>query len=329
MSVTSKQWQLTTESELPTKYQAEIEPFWQQHVNHGHFNGRDDVQIYYASAIHPNSRGDIVISNGRIESLLKYKEVIFDLYQNGFSVFALDHRGQGKSGRMHSDPHRGFVRHFDDYVADLDHFVRHVVKDMSQHPLNLLCHSMGSAIGAMYLTQHPNMFCKAAFCAPMFGIQPVLPPWLSRAMGHTLIGINRLLSSTPWYFPGQSGYRALSFEQNVLTRSQVRYQIFRDEYQRSPDIQLGGVTSHWLLAAVNAMQHILTNAQHITLPTMLLQAKADQVVHNISQNAVLAAMPNAHKYIYDDSEHEILMERDEIKNKALGDIMTFFTVNVP
>jgi pimeloyl-ACP methyl ester carboxylesterase len=40
----------------------------------------------------------------------------------GFDVLIIDHRGQGLSGRMLSDTHRGHVDNFSDYVDDLAAF---------------------------------------------------------------------------------------------------------------------------------------------------------------------------------------------------------------
>lgn len=58
----------------------------------------------------------------RIESYVKYAELAYDLFHSGFDVLIIDHRGQGRSGRMLSDPHRGHVDNFNDYVDDLTAF---------------------------------------------------------------------------------------------------------------------------------------------------------------------------------------------------------------
>ncbi len=46
-------------------------------------------------------------------------EVAYDLFHCGFDVMIIDHRGQGRSGRLLSDTHRGHVVNFSDYVDDL------------------------------------------------------------------------------------------------------------------------------------------------------------------------------------------------------------------
>lgn len=49
----------------------------------------------------------IVVCPGRIESYIKYAELAYDLFHLGFDVLIIDHRGQGLSGRMLPDTHRG------------------------------------------------------------------------------------------------------------------------------------------------------------------------------------------------------------------------------
>ncbi len=61
----------------------------------------------------------VVICPGRIESYVKYAELAYDLFHLGFDVLIIDHRGQGRSGRLLADPHLGHVNRFNDYVDDL------------------------------------------------------------------------------------------------------------------------------------------------------------------------------------------------------------------
>ena len=98
--MTEHNWYLCTESRLEQQFSDHIAPFWQEHVTLGSFQGNGDISVSYAYCIPEQAKHSVLISSGRIESLLKYKEVIYELYRNGFAVFVLDHRGQGLSGRM-------------------------------------------------------------------------------------------------------------------------------------------------------------------------------------------------------------------------------------
>jgi len=301
-----------------------IEPFWNTQVTHGQLEGQHGVPVSYAWAIPEHCKGSVVISSGRIESLLKYKEVVYDLYQHQLAVFILDHRGQGLSGRMTENPHHGYVSSFDDYVEDLAAFYHQVVKPHQVGRLALLCHSMGGAIGALSILRYPHIFDCAAFCSPMFGIRPALPD----SIANFLLWISKKRSERRGteadFFFGQSEYIPVPFAANRLTHSQIRYQWFRELYDASPEIQLGGVTGQWLAAAREAMQVIHRRAREIQLPTLLLSAGADKVVDNAAQQTVAAKMPHCSFTQIPGAEHELFIESDTYRDPAMESVLRFF-----
>ena len=319
-----KQIKLIAETELTDCIEQCILPFWKNHVRQGAFSGQHGVRVSYAWAIPDDCQGTVVISSGRIESLLKYKEVMYDLYQHGLAVFILDHRGQGLSGRMTDNPHHGYVSSFDDYVDDLVYFYQHIVQPNKQGQTALLCHSMGSAIGALTILRHPAMFSCVAFCSPMFGIRPALPDsvasillWMSdkRAV--------RRGQKNDFFF-GQRDYKPVPFALNKLTHSRIRYDWFRKLYNESPEIQLGGVTGQWLAAAREAMKTIRQRANELKLPVLLLSAGADKVVDNSIQEEVAAKMPHCAFTQIPGAEHELFIESDAYRQPAMESVLRFF-----
>lgn len=317
---------LAAEQELVSHYQQVIEPFWQQHLEHGEFTGVDGINIAYAYAVHPQGIGSIVISSGRIEAFIKYKEVVYDLYQSGYSVFIHDHRGQGLSGRMCARPHLGYVASFDDYVRDLKTFMQRVVKPLSTQQPKLLCHSMGSAIGALYCLAHPQDFQQVVFSAPMFGIRPSLAPWLVALLLKANRLVNYLSANNGGYFFGQGDYNNKPFIGNILTHCEQRYKIFRDEYETCPQVQLGGPSGQWLKAAAEAMHKIEYLAPGFPIPCLVMQAGADEVVDNLRQNRVSARLANVKVVIIAGARHELLMERDHYRDKCISAILAFYTI---
>jgi len=309
---------------LEQSYQEQIQPFWQQKVKTGQLIGTEDADIAYAYVLHPQPIGSIVISSGRIEGLLKYQEVIYELYQNGYSVFIHDHRGQGLSSRMARDPHKGYVESFEHYVQDMQLFYQQLIQPHTVHKPMLLCHSMGAAIGALYQLAYPQDFARVVYSAPMFGIKSPIPRWLAKPMISKGQKLNQRLSKQPWYFLGQGQYKAVPFAINPLTHSKSRYSHFRQIYQQQPELQLGGVTFQWLQQAIQSMDKIQRQAKHLTTPSLILQAGADIVVDNTAQDKVLAQMPNAQKVRIDKARHELLMEADQYRQQVMQQILDFF-----
>lgn len=314
------QFVFCTEDNLASKYVTAIQPFWNDNVQQGTFAGVELVEIAYAYVLHPQAIGSVVVSSGRIESMLKYKELVYDLYQNGYSVFIHDHRGQGLSGRMTDDPQMGYVHDFSDYVTDFKKFIDDVVTANSQHQPKLLCHSMGGAIGALMILRYPEVFEKVVFSAPMFGIRPALPNWFA----NLLLNLHFLLNKQIAYFFGQKNYESQPFENNDLTQSKIRYQIFRQEYEDLPRVQLGGVTGHWLKAAAKAMDAIESMASKFPIPALILQAGADTVVDNKRQARVASKMANTRLAVIQDARHELLEEQDKYRESSLTKILDFY-----
>lgn len=92
----------------------------------------------------------IVVCPGRIESYVKYAELAYDLVHMGFDVLIIDHRGQGLSGRMLPDTHRGHVDRFSDYVDDFAAFWQQDVQPGPWRKRYILAHSMGGAISTLF-----------------------------------------------------------------------------------------------------------------------------------------------------------------------------------
>lgn len=314
----------TRESELIDALATRINPFWHDEVTTGYFAGKDGIDVHYAWCKPADAHATIVISSGRIESLLKYKELIYDLYQQGFAVFIADHRGQGLSGRMTHDPQHGYVGDFADYVDDLITFTNTIVAPNQAGERYLLCHSMGGAIGALTLLKDPELFSKAALCSPMFGVRPALPGWLSSLLIRAGLAFNRMRKLESGYFFGQTPYIAFPYALNKLTHSETRYRLFRDLYDRERQIQLGGVTTEWLAAAIRAMDTIEQRAGEITTPVLLVSATEDKIIDNRRQLRVAEKMPAAKVIEIDGAYHEIFAESDEYRDQLLHEVIGYF-----
>ncbi len=268
-------------------------------------------------------KGYIVLLQGRSEFSSKYFELVYEFVQNGYFVFMIDHRGQGASTRELSNPHIGYVRRFQNYVDDLHSIVSKVFLPLCDSapmlPKYLICHSMGSAIGASYVVQHPAIFRKIVFNAPMFGIKLPLPELLVLFIAK----LTRLFHSGKTYFLGQSDYQNIAFYKNRLTSSKIRYEIFRHMLGEQPQNQLGGISVEWLIQAVQCMRFVRSNAHQIMQDILILQAENEQIVDNNKINETIERFPNAKLVSVPNAQHEILFEQDAIRGFALTQILNF------
>jgi lysophospholipase len=93
----------------------------------------------------PQAKGVLIISPGQTESSLKYAEVLYDLKDLGYSIYIIDHRGQGLSDRTLPGTTLSHVNRFKDYVDDFTTFVKDVVHPENYRHSVIIAHSMGGA----------------------------------------------------------------------------------------------------------------------------------------------------------------------------------------
>ncbi|KKO46433.1 hypothetical protein WG68_06185 [Arsukibacterium ikkense] len=302
-------------------------PLWLS-FEHGHLYSSDQTRLSYSYYLTGNKAQAVVISTGRMEMAVKYIELMQEFIAAGYSVFILDHRGQGLSARLHTDPHLGYVADFQDYVTDFKQFVTQIVEPFGHQQHLLLAHSMGAAISCRYLQQYPHPFAAAIFCSPMFGIRTGKIP--SRFTSQLVAGYGwlrtKLKRSAKQYFPGQSHYLEKPFADNRITHSHARYQWIGQLYQRYPAAQLGGVSWGWLTQAIITMALIQQQAAAFNIPVLLLQAADDLIVSNSAQNSWFSHLPATlykQQTTVAGAHHEIWLEQDAIRQQAVTAVNTF------
>ncbi|MFQ2259523.1 alpha/beta fold hydrolase [Aeromonas dhakensis] len=318
--------QLTPEADVATLHQQTLPDFWRQHAVESTFKGKDGVTIRYAALRQAKVDRAILIVNGRVESYLKYQELAWDLWRQGYSLYLIDHRGQGLSDRLLADPEKGYVDQFDDYVLDLKQFHDEVIAPDQPAKLFLLAHSMGGAISARYLERWPDDIEAAVLSSPMMGINlGGLPKWLAKGLAATIGTVGCWLGEPP-YGPGQGPYESHDFADNGLSHSAARYQAFRELYEQRPQIKLGGATAHWIYQGITGADAAIADAGAIKTPLLLLQAGNDSVVDNAAQDAFCtkANCEGGKPLRIEGAWHELFIESDDKRQPALTAMLDFF-----
>lgn len=311
---------LTTIEQLQDKaYSKRIEDFYES-GKEGTFIGKADVQIYYRIFEQKNTEKVILISSGRTEAAIKYKELIFDLFNNGYSIYIHDHRGQGLSGRMLDDRDMGYIDMFQFYIDDMKFFYDTHLKPKSYKKTYLLAHSMGGAIGMTYLEQNPDDFDAAAFSSPMLGFKPP---------ACTIVKV--MDGEKPKYALGEAEYKdnLTTFKGNVLTGSEVRYYRMVEAFTKEPTAKLGGATYHWAHKSCQQFDYIFNNINKINTPFILFSAKNEQIVDPYAHRKFVGAAQKLGKdclgYEVENAQHELLIEKDEQRIETINHTLNFYT----
>lgn len=269
-----------------------------------------------------DAKAAVVILHGYTESAEKFRELTWYMIGQGYSVFAMDHRGHGRSVREVEDLSVTHVNRFTDYLKDLEQFMEEVVKPrMGGRPLYLFGHSMGGALAAFALIAHPEWFVRAVLNAPM--IAPVTAPFPRRFAtllcgGYCLLGRGkeRAFVGKP-FDPARE-----KFDTSHMT-SKARFDYYQKKRCARPELQNCSPTYSWLREATAVTEPLMKGAKKIAVPVLLCQAAQDSIVGLEEQNAFIARVPQG-RLVSFDAKHEIYSSCDEVLVGYYEEIARFF-----
>ena len=267
------------------------------------------------------TRGSILFLNGRGDFIEKYAEAYHDWRARGFGLASFDWRGQGGSGRLLADPHKGHAADFAPWLSDLGEQVAWF-RATQTAPHFAVAHSMGGHLLLRHLEAHPDAVDRAVLLSPMTGLraQP-LGPLLARVLASLLCGLGKAED----YAPGNGALvRGLagSLRQRRLTSDVERYGDEAWWLDQHPELGLGGVTNGWLRAAFRSVAALKAPGayERVRTPLMILVAEHEALVDNAATVRAAARMPKAWLQTVPGAAHELVREADAIRLPLLDGI---------
>ena len=240
--------------------------------------------------------------------------MIGELSARGFTVATFDWRGQGGSARLLADPLKAHVRDFADYDDDLTNFLEQVVKPISPKPPIALAHSMGGQILLRTLHDRPGAFSAALFSAPMLAVSVRGRPAPLVRLVAALQNFAGQSTAFAWGMAACDPFR-VTFDTQLCTSDRARFARTQEILKENPSIRLAGPTWGWLEAAYRSMARVIAPgfAEAIQTPVLICGAGRDRIVRAEAIRDFARRLPHGTYLELEDSEHEILMERDSIR----------------
>ncbi|MGB1299413.1 MAG: alpha/beta fold hydrolase [Psychrobium sp.] len=302
---------------------------WLGNLQQSTLQGTNNIEIHYCAMVQEGVSPAMIMVNGRTESYLKYQSLINEFYQLGYSVYMLDHRGQGLSQRLLDNHHKGHVEDFSYYVEDLAKYIDDVVLPKKHTHHILLGHSMGGTIATRYVQTKVHQIERLILASPMHGILLPAPQFVVEQIANAALMADKLLQRESSYVLGGKPYDNAAFEENELTQDEARYSNFRQIYDDNPQLQLGSPTYHWLQTSLVACKACIADAPKITIPTLLLQAGAETIVDNEAQNEFVANMnPELiEKMAVEGARHELFFELEDYRTPVIAKVRQFLSFN--
>lgn len=298
-----------------------VNPFLRLNLREDFFDGHDNSVITYSYLKNPQEKGVVVISHGFCEFVCKYHEMMYYMYNQGYSVFYIDHRGHGYSQRALEDSEKVYVGDFDEYVEDLKKFIDEiVVLNSSTQNRYLFAHSMGGAIAALFMEKYPDYFTKAILSSPMI---EMTYGKMSRWQVKTVLFLADILKWGERYISGQHGFDNVYVYETSSAQSEARYKYCFNARLSDAHYRTYGGTYAWLKAAVRAYYDIMKNAGQIKTPVLLFQAGRDTLVSAKAQNEFAEKVTNISIEVFENSKHEIFNAYDEDRYKYYERVFEF------
>jgi alpha-beta hydrolase superfamily lysophospholipase len=246
----------------------------------------------------------VVISHGLAEHCGRYEHVAARLVAERCAVYALDHRGHGRS-----EGRRANIDRFGHLVADLHGLVMHAKQAHPGLPVVLLGHSMGGAVAFGYALRHQDELRALALSAPALGAGEAVP-----ALQLLLV---RLLSVI---LPNLG---ALTLPAAAVSRDPAVVKA----YEEDPLNFRGSIPARTLAELTNAMQGFPGQAARIMLPVLVMHGTADALVPLEATRPIYERIGSADRSVklYEGLFHEVLNEPE--RERVLDDFVSWLAAH--
>lgn len=256
------------------------------------FQTSDGLALFTQAWEMENPRAVVILSHGYAEHSGRYHHFASYLTGKGFVVYALDHRGHGRS-----EGERVNVRVFGEYVNDLSRFIEYVRQQHPQHKKFLLGHSMGGTIASQMVIEHPHQVDGLILSSPYLKNAVKVSP--------LLMAVSGVLSRV---FPGLP---TLRLDVSAISRdAEVVYQ-----YKTDPLVYNGGTKARFGVELLRAGEYVLNRAGSIKLPVLVMYGDSDRIADPLGSQQFFASISSKDKTLkaFEGFYHEILNETEKEK----------------
>ena len=266
-----------------------------KHVT-GYLKGARRRQIFWqAWSPGDRPRALVFISHGAGEHSDRYGHVADALVADGFAVYAVDHRGHGRS----SGP-RALIERVDYAVEDLDQLVSQGVQEHPNTPVYLLGHSMGATIALRYTSLHQDRLAGLILSGALAAIEA----------SDSLRTAGKVLSAvTPRFGLVEVDPKLVSRNPGVVSAYVSDSLVFHGKLPARTVVQMASV-----------IDDLPESVQSITIPTLILYGTEDRLCPPSGSAMVADRIGSEDTTVtaYEGLYHEILNEPE--RDAVLADI---------
>jgi lysophospholipase len=210
---------------------------------------------------------------------------------------------------------KGHVDDFSLFERDLDAFRAAILEPHCPRPWFGLGHSMGAAILLIADEGGRCPFERLVLTSPMIAVKGVD----HRGPLRYAVGALDALGLGGAFAPGNGAdtFWARPFDGNVFTTDPTRFARIAVLARTAPHLFLGGPTIGWTHAAFRAMRRFDDPdfPRRVNTPTLMIASGADRVVDCAAAERFAARLRGGRIVTVDGAEHEIMIERDGLRDQ--------------
>ena len=307
---------------------SKVEPYLKERAQGDYIIGVNNVKLYYEKYITENAKANIVICHGLGEFIEKYNEIIYYFMRAGYSIFVIEHRGHGRSQRLGIDNSQVHIEKFQNYIEDFRKFMDEiVVPNSSDKKIFLFAHSMGGAIGTIFLEKYTSYFKAVILSAPMYRINTGKIP---KVLANVIVSIMKLYGKEKNYLPGKAPYVDKKALSDKSTSCKERRYYLYEKIKNNDSYKSGGPSVLWYIESVRATKKLIRkeNASKVEIPVLLFQGEYDTHVVSKAHDEFALYAKDCEIVNLKGAKHEVYFERDEITFCFLDRVLSFYEKNI-
>ena len=269
------------------------------------FPGCGDVRLY-GQAWLPDDVPQVllVVSHGLAEHGGRYAAVAAELVDRNCAVYALDHRGHGRSGGP-----RANIERFEYVVSDLGTFIGRAQRQHPGVPVVLLGHSMGGAIALACALRYEDVLRALVLSAP--ALAPPESPGAVRRLA--------LRAASAW----RPDAGVLQLQSAYVSRDP---EVVR-AYERDPHVFRGSIPARTVAELLDGMELVGLHAPDLQLPVLVQHGTADRLVPLAAVQPVyqrLGLQKRRTVRLYEGLYHEVYNEPE--RDRVFRDLVNWLAI---
>jgi alpha-beta hydrolase superfamily lysophospholipase len=272
----------------------------------GKFKGYKGLNLYYQCWLPDGKpKAVLLVAHGLAEHSGRYKNLVDYFVPKGYAVYALDHRGHGKS-----EGTRSYVDNFNDYLTDLKTFFDMVRKENKNAEIFLFGHSLGGTIVTAYAIEHQKELAGLIVSGASLVASTSVSPALLAMAGI----ISALLPKMGVTLLDASG---ISRDKSVV-----------DAYVNDPLVFRGKVPARTGAELARMWKQLPEQMPKIKLPVLIMHGFADQLADPRGSKLLYERVGSKDKTLklYDNCYHEICNEPE--REQVFVDMQTWLAKHI-